>query len=337
MKFFLALLALIGCAAAAPRSTEDIEKVFNSWVDEFNKDFEDATDYLHRLGVFAENLKKIESHNNAGHSWTMAVNEFAHLTADEFTSLYTGFAPPAVDASIPREVFDPANVTAPSSWDWTEHGAVTPVKNQGSCGSCWSFSTTGGLEGAYYMKNKELVSFSEQQLVSCDTVDQGCNGGLMDNAFQWITDNGGLCKEDDYPYTSGGGHAAMCKKNKCTVVKGSTPTKFTDVSTKPQVVPCTEKTMQAAVAQQPISVAIEADQSSFQFYSSGVMTGSCGTQLDHGVLVVGYGTLDGTDYWKIKNSWGESWGMNGFINIARGISQKGGQCGVLLAASYPNL
>jgi len=333
------LALLIGAASAAPgalRTTEDIETKFSTWMHEFDQEFSDATEYLSRLGVFAANLKKIEAHNSANKTWSMELNQFAHLTEEEFVSAYTGLKVPEIDASVPRTAFVASSAAADDSADWTTKGAVTAVKNQESCGSCWAFSTTGGLEGAYFNKYGTLPSFSEQQLVSCDTVDSGCNGGLMDNAFDWIKKNGGICAEADYPYASGSGTAPKCTST-CTVVENSAPTGYTDVSTVPQQTPCSEDTMMKAVAQQPISVAIEADQSSFQFYSTGVMTGACGVSLDHGVLVVGYGTDSGSDYWKIKNSWGETWGDAGYIKIARGVSQKGGQCGVLLAASYPNL
>jgi len=212
-----------------------------------------------------------------------------------------------------------------SSVDWVTAGAVTGVKDQGSCGSCWSFSTTGCMEGAYYIKKKSLVSFSEQQLVSCDTTDSGCNGGLMDYAFEWIQSNGGICKESDYPYVSGTGLNPSCKTS-CSIVSGTKPTGWTDVR-------ATESALLSAIAQQPVSVAIEADQIAFQLYKSGVFDSSCGTNLDHGVLAVGYGTDSGANYWKVKNSWGE----DGYIRLSRDVSQTGGQCGILKSASYVSL
>ena len=205
--------------------------------------------------------------------------------------------------------------------------AVTPIKNQGQCGSCWAFSTTGSLEGAYFLKTGELKSFSEQQLVDCDTKqDQGCNGGLMDNAFDFIKTNKGLCTEESYPYK---GVDGTCNK-KCKDDSKATVKTHTDVA-------ANAKALMSAIAKQPVSIAIEADQSSFQFYKSGVFNNAgCGTQLDHGVLAVGYGTLNGTDYWKVKNSWGATWGLNGYILLAKGTTAKPiNMCGISQSASYP--
>jgi C1A family cysteine protease len=224
----------------------------------------------------------------------------------------------------------------PSSIDWTANRAVTPVKDQGQCGSCWSFSTTGALEGAYAIITGNLASFSEQQLVDCDTLgnggrDHGCNGGLMENAFNWISKNNGLCLESDYPYISGTTKTAgKCDKS-CKNLAGSDVVKYIDVE------PASDSAFMTALAKQPVSVAIEADQREFQLYKSGVFTGTCGTNLDHGVLAVGYGTEAGNEYYKVKNSWSATWGEGGYIRIGRGANYNGGkgQCGILLQASYP--
>jgi len=182
-----------------------------------------------------------------------------------------------------------------------------------------------------------LISFSEQNLVDCDNFrhggsDLGCNGGLMDSAFSWVTKNGGLCTEAGYPYVSGTTQAAGDCKTTCAKNTGVAPKSYTDVTTN------SDTAMMSALNKQPVSVAIEADQAAFQLYKSGVFTSACGDSLDHGVLAVGYGTESGLDYYKVKNSWGTSWGDNGYIKLQRGVSQKTGQCGILSGPpSYPNL
>jgi cathepsin L len=228
--------------------------------------------------------------------------------------------------------------SVPASVNWVTNGGVTPVKNQGQCGSCWSFSTTGALEGAYFVKYNKLSSFSEQQLVDCDNhknggKDMGCNGGLMDNAFEWIDKNNGLCTEADYPYTSGVTKTAGTCRSTCTLVDDSKVTTYTDVTAS------SDSAMMAALAKQPVSIAIEADQKEFQLYKSGVFSAACGTNLDHGVLVVGYGSLNGEDYYLVKNSWGTSWGAGGYIMLGRGskYNSGNGQCGMLMQGSYPTV
>merc|ERR1719181_2053374 len=230
----------------------------------------------------------------------------------------------------------------PGSVDWTTKGAVTPVKNQGQCGSCWAFSTTGSTEGANFLKTGKLESFSEQELVDCAQSfgNQGCNGGLMDDGFKYIESKGDVL-ETTYPYTG--------KTGKCSSSKTSHPdvkvTGFKDVAEK------NEAQLMAAVQKQPVSVAIEADQSGFQFYKTGVFSGTCGTKLDHGVLAVGYGTDGGKKYWKVKNSWAATWGDKGYIRMVRkgsnatatgrkllgggGGGGAGGQCGILMQPSSP--
>merc|ERR1712080_44130 len=201
-----------------------------------------------------------------------------------------------------------------------------PVKNQGQCGSCWSFSTTGALEGAWEIATGKLVSLSEQQFVDCDTKDSGCQGGLMDYAFAYAEKNA-ICTESSYKYTATDG---TCKASTCTtgIPKGGV-TGFKDVAADD------EQALMDAVAQQPVSIAIEADKSVFQLYASGVLTGRCGSSLDHGVLAVGYGTESGQAYWKVKNSWGSSWGDEGYVKIFRGKSGAG-ECGILAGPpSYP--
>merc|ERR1711988_1809636 len=209
------------------------------------------------------------------------------------------------------------------SIDWVAKGAVTPVENQERCGSCWAFSSTGALEGAFKIAGNALTSLSEEDLVQCNSVtDSGCQSGLMDNAFNWVQQNG-ICSESAYPYTSGDGVTGTCKKG-CSPVM--TITGHTDVPSRD------ETSLKAAVSKGPVSIAIEADNSAFQLYSGGLLDNpACGTQLDHGVLIVGYGTDGGKDYWKVKNSWGASWGEQGYIRMVRDKNQ----CGIAQQPTYP--
>jgi C1A family cysteine protease len=329
---FLSAALLASVCAENLNVREFYEKAFIDWIEKFQVKIATGAEFVKRLQIFADNFDLIRSHNRGGATYTLALNEFAHLTHSEFVDLMKlgGTRIPNLRRGAPGAPLHtaPEGTANPTSVDWTTKGAVTPVKNQGSCGSCWAFSTTGSLEGAYEIKNGNLVSFSEQQLVSCDTTDLGCNGGWMDDAFAWAQKNGGLCTEDAYPYTSGNGQTGACKST-CSEVVGSAPSSWVDVTAG------SVSALESAVAQQPVSIAIQANQPAFQFYSSGVLTGKCGQNLDHGVLAVGYGVYtDGTPYWKVKNSWGPSWGMDGYILIEKSSADL---CGVLDAASYPVL
>lgn len=292
--------------------------------------------FVKMLQNFANNDDLIETHNKGNHTYTLGHNQFSHMTVEEWREyVKLGLKK---DTEMKGEFVHaaPANMMAiPSSIDWVEKGAVTPVKDQGQCGSCWSFSTTGAMEGAYFNKYGTLVSLSEQNFVDCDKrenggSDMGCHGGLMDSAFDWAKKWGGVCTEEAYPYVSGTTKERGTCKTDCQ--KYAAPKSYTDVQKN------SDSAMMSALAQQPVSIAIEADQPAFQLYKDGVFTAECGTNLDHGVLAVGYGTLDGVDYYKVKNSWGPSWGMGGYILLARGVSQKEGQCGMLSGPpSYPNM
>jgi C1A family cysteine protease len=308
---------------------------FDSWLDEYRVHVEDG-EYVSMFEKWVANDKFIQEHNAGGNAThVLGHNQFSAMDSADYKA-FLGYSsslgkPKRFGATKWMDVD-----VAADSVNWVDAGAVTPVKDQGQCGSCWSFSTTGALEGAYFVKNGELVSFSEQQLVDCDIIrnggrDQGCNGGLMVNAFSWIMKNDGLCLEADYPYFSGDTQdSGTCKKT-CSVYPGSDIVKYVDVA------PSDDAQMMAALTQQPVAIAIEADQREFQLYKSGVFSGTCGTTLDHGVLAVGYGTENGIDYYLVKNSWGSSWGSGGFIKLARGKTFNGGdgQCGMLLSASYP--
>lgn len=307
----------------------DVPNLFSVWAVQHDKNYT-AEERTARQQVFQSNLEFVNQHNSEDHSYKVALNEYADLTWDEFRSVKLGLQP-GHDGSFRQASSDSgflhADTTAPEIVDWRAKGAVTPVKNQQMCGSCWAFSTTGSVEGINAIKTGKLVALSEQELIDCDTSkDAGCGGGLMDYAFQYIIDNGGLDTESDYGYWSFG---LMCNhlKEKRNVVSIDG---FEDVPEND------EAALQKAVAQQPVSVAICAS-SGLQFYSSGVMEKGCCTELDHGVLAVGYGVdeVSKTPYWIVKNSWGAGWGEEGFFKLARNVEDKQGMCGIAKAASYP--
>jgi C1A family cysteine protease len=318
MMKLLALFAFAATGFSAPS--------FDEWASAHGKKYQ-PTERDYRNGIYDTNVALIEAHNAGNHSWTMAVNKFADLTGTEFAEKYTGGLNKP-KRSLRKQGSTPLNTTAlPTSVDWEAKGAVTPVKNQEQCGSCWSFSTTGSVEGAWFIAKGQLVSLSEQQLVDCSGPEgnQGCNGGLMDYAFQYIIDNKGITTEAAYPYTAADGTCQAAGKPVAATLSG-----YKDVT------PNSETALLTAIVQQPVSVAVEADQSVFQFYSGGVMDSACGTQLDHGVLAVGYGTEGGKDYYKVKNSWGADWGAQGYILLGRGAKfSPSGQCGIQMDPSYP--
>ena len=252
------------------------------------------------------------------------MNQFADLSSEEFGAKYLIKYPASSTATTKCTGAQASTDNLPAEVDWTTKGAVTAIKNQGQCGSCWAFSTTGSLEGVYFQKTGSLKSFSEQQLVDCSHSygNNGCGGGLMNLSFFYIKDNG-ITTEDKYPYKGVGGSCHYTDADKVWTVSDCT-----------EVTVDKELSLKGAIARNPVSVAIQANHLSFQLYKNGVYTGNCGTSLDHGVLAVGYGAINGKNHYKVKNSWGNTWGDKGFIYIERNGDGKG-KCGIQMAASYP--
>lgn len=307
---------------------------FNNFQNRFRKRYNNLQELEERFQVFRKNLRHIIMHNlDHTQNFTMGINQFTDLTPEEFKTNYVHNGKRNPLGGFGCKQFSSSSSNIPTGIDWRNKGAVTSVKDQGQCGSCWTFSATGAIEGAWAISKGQLIDLSEQQLVDCATGmtygSHGCNGGQMDGAFKYVITNG-QCLLSSYPYTSGvtktGGNCQKCSAvvqiNSCS-----------DVPSNNQVL------LASAVAQQPVAIAIEADTRYFQSYSNGILTStSCGTNLDHGVLIVGYGTENGQDYWLVKNSWGTSWGMQGYVKIARSKSTNDpGICGIAMQPSFPSV
>lgn len=296
---------------------------FLNFIKTYDRTYHSKDLFEHRFEVFVENMVYAHKMNELQSNYTLGVGPFADLTEHEFREFHMK------DVSVSRTCspFKPTGANTPSSLDWRDSNKVTDVKDQGQCGSCWSFSATGAMEGAWAIANDELVSLSEQQLVDCSSTfeygNHGCNGGLMDGAFNYAIQNG-MCSEESYSYHAKQGNCQECQ----SVV---TMSECHDVPPNNQVA------LKEAVSIGPVSVAIEADTRTFQLYTSGVITGdACGTNLDHGVLTVGYGEENNTPFWLVKNSWSAGWGENGYVKIGRSESTNDpGVCGIAMQPSFP--
>ena len=333
------LLDLVSAVNNSSKITEDILEItrglshmeevieeWEMWKKVHSKVYSDAFNELYRLKVWSGNIRFIQKHNaDISRSHKLSANQFADLTQAEYSDLYLGYFSPS--SRTGAHFLEPNNVLLPDTVDWRIQGYVSEVKNQETCGSCWSFSATGSLEGQHFRKTGNLISLSEQNLIDCSNTygNRGCEGGMMDYAFAYIKANGGIDTEAAYPYLAK--DDSSCSYD--STESGATLRDWVDISSGD------EAALQVAVATQgPISVAIDASHTSFQFYSKGVYSEpDCSPiKLDHGVLVVGYGVEDGKKYWLVKNSWGLSWGAGGYIKMTRGDNN---QCGISTVASYP--
>ncbi|XP_022650879.1 cathepsin L1-like isoform X2 [Varroa destructor] len=324
-------LSAVGAAATAVTFDELLDAEWQHFKALHAKKYDDAVMDTFRKKIFMQNSHMIIKHNirhaKGEVSYRLRMNQFGDMLHHEFTSKMNGLL--RINRTRTGSAWiEPESITLPRSIDWRKKGAVTPVKNQGHCGSCWAFSTTGALEGQIFRKTRKLVSLSEQNLIDCSSKygNHGCNGGLIDFAFEYIKRNKGIDTEKAYPYE--GKDGLPCRYT--VESRGGEDTGFVDIPSG------SEAALTKALATVgPISVAIDASHESFQFYHNGIYNPpDCDNEkLDHGVLAVGYGTTDdGDDYYIIKNSWGTTWGQDGYIFMARNSEN---ECGIATQASYP--
>lgn len=300
-------------------TADDME--FLKYVSKYGKSYGTKEEFEFRADVFKNTLSAIFNENSKNdNTFTVGLNKFADWTAAERKRILS-YRPVRGARVAPVETVG----DIPSTIDWRDQGAVNPVKDQGQCGSCWAFSAVGAMESRWKIKSGNLVSLSEQQLVDCaggKYGNLGCNGGDMGTAFDYAHDFG-MELESDYPYTAMDGNCAY-DKSKVAVTPDD----------KAAVPPNSANSLKTAIAAGPVSVAIEADTFVFQFYSGGILNSkACGTNLDHGVVAVGYGLQGGKAYYIVRNSWGSSWGVGGYINIA--IVDGPGICGIQMEPVYP--
>ena len=316
-----ALLA-IGAFASIPINTEEIKSLWSSWKIYYGKAYTAAEESA-RLAIFTENYKKVILNNAANEDLKFAMNKFADLTSTEFKTIFASGYIQKNSRVAPTE-FDQVEAL-PATVDWRSKGAVTKVKDQGQCGSCWTFATTGVLEGWYQINKGTLLSFSEQQIVDCDKNDDGCDGGDPVEALTYTATNG-VELELTYPYTAEDG---TCKFKKAVAVKTNGGSNLVTAQN--------TDALKTALVASPVSVAIEADEDVFQLYSSGVIKSGCGDSLDHAVLAVGYTTVGSDEAFIVKNSWGSSWGQEGYVYLSTSDKLNGGNgaCGILSQPVVP--
>jgi len=305
------------------------ETRFKEWMNTHSRKYETQAEYQLRLEIFLSHLEFIDEHNRLGKTYTVGINQFADMTVEEFASLNRL----RMKESNGTQMEVLKRVTLPSSVDWRTSGAVSSIKDQGLCGCCYAFSAAGAIEGAWAIKGNGLASLSPQQIVSCSISNYACEGGFIDNAFNYVISKG-LSTEDKYPFTSSQYDSTTQVVDPChlssTSPIGATISSWRDISSGSE-----SGLIQAIALNGPVSVGIDASKKSFQLYSSGVYyEPTCSTySLSHAVLAVGYGTdASGVQYYIVKNTWGTTWGMSGYILMARNNNNN---CGIATMASFP--
>ncbi|CAN0896733.1 Senescence-specific cysteine protease SAG12 [Linum grandiflorum] len=303
------------------RSTTYMEERHNKWMTKHGRTYKNRDEHLSRFQIYQSNVRLIQHVNSLNLSYKLTDNKFADLTNDEFKSTYLGLLPMPRRSSMVQKHADFSCDDLPEKVDWRKKGAVTEVKEQ-LCEDCWAFATVAAVESFHKIKTGKLTTLSEQELVDC-VVGDGCKGGDMVEAYEFIKNIGGLTTNHSYPYK---GRDGVCHKkrlkHRAAKINGYEVLRTDN-----------ETILRASVAKQPVTVAIDA--SDIQLYSKGIFTGSCRSNLNHGVEAVGYAAKGGKKYWIAKNSWGKHWGEAGYIRIQRDVKDKGGKCGIAMEISFP--
>lgn len=307
----------------SPSETLVKELEYQNFLSTYSKFYLSDNEYEARFKIFQENTELIRKHNQAAQDWVLGINEFSDMTSEEFKNLFLlnslGRTPKFSSVQI-----NPDQV--PNTINWVSAGAVTPVKTQGNCGSHWAFSAVGAVEGVWKIAGHPLIELSVQQVIDCseDQGNEGCNGGFMDYAFDYLISNNGITSEAIYPYVANDDGDCQPSSINRTVAS---------ISSYVNVQANSSAALLAAIAKQPVSVAVEADLLIWQHYQGGVVSRNCGTLLDHGALAVGYDLTSNPPYYLVKNSWGASWGEKGYIKLA--VIDGPGVCGIQIEPSYP--
>nr|AHX59270.1 procerain B [Calotropis procera] len=329
---FLLFVSAVTCFSTNWRSDEEVIALYEEWLAKHQKLHSSLRENI-EIEIFKDNLRYIDEQNNYNKfnhkNFTLGLNQFADLTLDEFSSIYLGTSieyDPIISSNPnhhgeEEDILQEGAIELPNSVDWREKDVVFPIRNQGQCGSCWTFSAVASIETLIGIKEDRMIALSEQELLDCERTSYGCKGGYYTDAFAYVAKKG-LTSREKYPYIFQQGQCYQ--KEKVVKISGYRRIPKND-----------EKKLQSVVAQQVVSVGVKSKSRDFQHYRSGVFSGACGPRVDHAVNIVGYGSEGGVNYWIVRNSWGTNWGENGYMRIPRNSNQSGGYCGIAVQAAYP--